>query len=199
MFGHDKRVARRQRKLEELLWLDPVERERRIIAAVAAGDFGVEEVDAALRLVMRLDRLRDMDLPAKGRLIGASESRHGAATSSDDVEMGIVESGDDDSGAELPQRELVGIPIVTDSAEVDIRAEYVGVPVMPEARAEAGAEMPLDALESAERWSGHGRRVSPARTRRAAEARAEWSVPVESGQLPPAEEAAPSISWLRPN
>jgi hypothetical protein len=71
MFGkRSKDAARRQRALEELLWLDPVDRERRIIAAVAHGDFSADEAEAALRLVARLDSLRKLSLPPGGRLIG---------------------------------------------------------------------------------------------------------------------------------
>ena len=71
MFGKwSKRAEKRRRALEELLWLDPVDRERRIIAGVASGEFSADEAESALRLVSRLDSLRSMSLPRGGRLLG---------------------------------------------------------------------------------------------------------------------------------
>ncbi len=207
MFGQrDKRVARRQRALEELLWLDPVERERRIIAAVAAGDFTADEVDASLRLVMRLDMLREMDLPAGGRLIGSVEADHGAGISSDDVELSMVaEAPEADTENEPQEDELIGVPIVVEPVEVGIRPDYVGIPIEPDPtpapspESSLEAAMSLDALESAERWEEDNLvAASPVLAKRAAEARGEWDVPVEGAQVSLAEDA-PSIAWLRPN
>jgi hypothetical protein len=88
MFGKRSRdTARRQRALEELLWLDAVDRERRIIASVARGDFTADEAEAALRLVQRLDSLRTMSLPPGGRLIGG---RVGLVMPSNEPSPGIA-------------------------------------------------------------------------------------------------------------
>ena len=202
MFGkRENRASRRQRALEELLWLDPVERERRAIAAVASGDFTADEVEASLRLVSRLDALRAMDLPGSGRLIGAPEVVRGAtAVSSDDVELGMVAGRRHDD-------ELIGIPIYSEEVGIPVGPDLVGIPVLPdhEAGADAGSDstVPLDALESAERWISRQqhftRAASPAIARRAAEAGLEWNVGVDTAGVRPVDESGPTISWLRPN
>lgn len=56
------REVRRQKVLDELLQLDPTERQAYVAVAVAAGDVRASEVDETLRLVHRLDSLRVMTL-----------------------------------------------------------------------------------------------------------------------------------------
>ena len=212
MFGkRENRASRRQRALEELLWLDPVERERRAIAAVASGDFTADEVEASLRLVSRLDALRAMDLPGSGRLIGAPEVVRGAtAVSSDDVELGMVAGLNTDANPIVEDHhddELIGIPIYSEEVGIPVGPDLVGIPVLPdhEAGADAGSDstVPLDALESAERWISRQqhftRAASPAIARRAAEAGLEWNVGVDTAGVRPVDESGPTISWLRPN
>lgn len=66
----NRREARRQQVLDELLALDPGARRGRLEVAVTAGDVRADEVDSALRLVGRLDALRVMTIPASERLPG---------------------------------------------------------------------------------------------------------------------------------
>lgn len=54
------REARRQEVLDELLELDPGQRQPRLELAVAAGDVRANEVEETLRLVHRLAALRVM-------------------------------------------------------------------------------------------------------------------------------------------
>ena len=68
------REARRQRVLDELIEIDPVDRPSRLQEAVTAGDVRANEVDQALRLVDRLDALRVMSIPhVDGGLRGAPQ------------------------------------------------------------------------------------------------------------------------------
>lgn len=188
------RTSRRQRVLEELLWLDPVDRERRIIAAVAAGDFGADEAEASLRLVTRLDSLREMALPPGGRLLGSQPG------------VGYVpnEETEGDSGND-PGSDLVAVPIVPDPASVPVSPELVGIPVGPEEEAVQAGTLPIDALESAERWIAHEKATRQPRSRtrsdrRAVGPRSEWNATQvgPQGQMAPTAEEVPSISWLRP-
>jgi hypothetical protein len=203
MFGkRSKDAARRQRALEELLWLDPVDRERRIIAAVANGDFSADEAEAALRLVARLDSLRTMSLPPGGRLIGGrvglvvppNEPKPGigiaAARASlngreEDPNAGALPGasgsrpilavsqaqgdgpGTGEDVGETP--EPVAIPIVPDPTAVPVDPDLVGIPIVPDNERErtgdavGGMLVPLDALESAERWLAAERAAGPPR------------------------------------
>jgi hypothetical protein len=66
----NRREARRQQVLDELLALGPNERRVRLDVAVEAGDVRADEVESALLLVHRLDVLRVMTVPPSGRLPG---------------------------------------------------------------------------------------------------------------------------------
>jgi hypothetical protein len=66
----NRREARRQQVLDELLAMDPNDRRGRLDVAVVAGDVRKDEVESALRLVGRLDALRVMTIPPSGRLPG---------------------------------------------------------------------------------------------------------------------------------
>lgn len=156
MFGKQpNRVARRQRVLEELLWLEPVDRERRIIAAVASGEFSAEEMDSALRLVSRLDSLRTTSFPPGGRLVGGRvglvvtqpEPGHDAGvlaarSSSPDGRDGRDSLAHGGSGEPLPVPaiERVSEPSLADGR--DGVSEPVGIPIVPDAFAP-----PVDAFE----------------------------------------------------
>jgi hypothetical protein len=59
-WSRTRREARRQKVLDELLELDPSQRQARLELAVAAGDVRATEVEEALRLAHRLDSLRVM-------------------------------------------------------------------------------------------------------------------------------------------
>jgi len=219
MFGkRGKRAAQRQRVLEELLWLEPAERERRVIAAVASGEFTADEVEASLRLVSRLDALRELKLPPKGRLVGRPEVDRTDGRTSDQVEMGVASGGRDDegSGGEDEGVEPVGIPIVTDAVGIPVGPDVVGIPVGPEDQGRQGSDdrrdesraaavdgivVPMDALESAERWLTHSRgrrQAGSAIARKAAEAGAEWQMPAADVPAVAHEDGA-SIAWLRPH
>ncbi len=70
------REARRQKVLDELIEIEPVDRPSRLQDAVTAGDVRANEVEQALRLVDRLDALRVMSIPhVDGRLRGAAHGR----------------------------------------------------------------------------------------------------------------------------
>ena len=257
MFWKRQRAARRQRVLEELLWLDPVDRERRIVAALAAGDFSADELDSALSLVHRLDTLRGMAVPPGGRLVASHGYGHyWRHESGDQGELGIgsanprpdvndagrliaaFEGGSGrDRGAtpteggeptalppQKPSGEPIGIPVVHEPVGVPIQPDYVGIPVAPESSgsgsedvtrapwASADAAVPAaittDAIEAVEHWAGSsntgstGARDRPgAIERRVAEAAAEWQGTGDADQsssAAQADEAWPSISWLRP-
>jgi len=72
------REARRQKVLDELIEIEPVDRPSRLQEAVTAGDVRASEVDQALRLVDRLDALRVMSIPhVDGGFRGAA---HGTDT-----------------------------------------------------------------------------------------------------------------------
>ena len=247
-----KRVSRRQRVLEELLWLDPVDRERRAIAAVAAGDFGADEVDAVLRLVARLDSVRDMSPPARGQLLpsvpaagyrvveptDAVESLDGysTVTSGAEFEPELVVGSRRDAEAAVvaqaaalaeattggshlephhqarggrPAGEAGAIPIEREPLAVPVEAETLAVPVESDP-----AGPPVDALEAAERWiagapSNGGSAPAHSHPRGARKAAAEPPTTAPSEASMPeasegeasgtADEAWPTIAWLRPS
>jgi hypothetical protein len=70
-----RREARRRQVLDELMELDPSNRRERLGVAVAAHDLRLDEVEPALHLVERLDRLRRMTVPLGGRLPDADLTR----------------------------------------------------------------------------------------------------------------------------
>jgi hypothetical protein len=170
-----RRAARRQRVLEELLWLDPIDRERRVIAAVAAGEFSAAEIDAALRLVNRLDSLRVLSLPPGGRLVGGQPFRFPERRYGDEpdfeydhemVEPLIGFRGPEqtspapsigDGGSprlralprdESASDELVGMAIVSDTAAGPLEPDVVGIAVVPDA--EAGGVLSYGSLGAEE-------------------------------------------------
>jgi hypothetical protein len=192
-----KRASRRQRVLEELLWLDPVDRERRIIAGVAAGDFGAEEVDAALRLVARLDSLRGMSLPPGGRLV-AGQDRVGylprdasrEATVAGHERLPETRPLEPDHPVREPRHGRRQSRRAAESDAIPIVSEPIAVPVATDGSGE-GPAVPEDALESMERWVAHGRFDGDGNRNRSRGRRV-----AESAE--PADEAWPSIAWLRP-
>jgi hypothetical protein len=247
-FKRSKDAVRRQRALEELLWLDPVDRERRIIAAVANGDFSADEAEAALRLVARLDSLRKMSLPPGGRLIGG---RVGLVMPPNEPNPGIGiaaarsslngRDGDPNAGA-LPgpsgsqpvpvasqaqgggpgtgedvrdAPEPVAIPILPDPTAVPVDPDVIGIPIVPENERErtgdavGGMLVPIDALESAERWiASEQPRPARAATGRSKKApghralgpRVDWPEDGlgEPGQLPGPAAGAVHPTWIHP-
>jgi hypothetical protein len=62
------REARRQEVLDELLELEPSQRQARLELAVAAGHVRAKEVEETLRLVHRLDALRVMTFYTSSKL-----------------------------------------------------------------------------------------------------------------------------------
>jgi hypothetical protein len=65
-----RRDMRRQIVLDQLIEMDFESRLKRLDAAVAAHEIKRDEVDSALRIVERLDRVREMRVPLGGRLPG---------------------------------------------------------------------------------------------------------------------------------
>lgn len=166
----NRREARRQQVLDELLALDPKERRGRLDLAVGAGDVRADEVESALRLVSRLDALRVMTVPPSGRLtagmapIGERVLAHaGAATALNAAETAGRTDGDDASGSAAKDES--------------------GVHTSP--------NRALAALASRS-----GRRSSRRRRR----SRMTSAVPViaEIETTPELAESWPSIEWLRP-
>jgi hypothetical protein len=148
MFGKwSKRAEKRQRALEELLWLDPVDRERRIVAGVASGEFRADEAESALRLVSRLDSLRSMSLPEGGRLLGG-KAVHDASETGLDAPVPFAAASpprqsEDSSAGELPgsggPQPVMAGPATSagdpDPSGPDHRrepGEPVGIPIVPE-------------------------------------------------------------------
>ena len=200
-----RREERRQRVLDELLTLDPGNRHARLDLAVASHELRAEEVEPALRLVERLDRLRDMRVPPGGHLPGReyvpqsrsaatsmSVSGHGLAV------MEAVADGDQDAdvGARLP----TAVPVEAD-ADPDPVATWLDA-----------VDLPLDAIEAVSRLKA-GRRVRKdrpgARGAGTVRRRARASATPDPGKSPPiadvvaeaavaADENWPSIAWLRP-
>jgi hypothetical protein len=168
-----KRVSRRQRVLEELLWLDPVDRERRAIAAVAAGDFGADEVDAVLRLVARLDSLRDMSPPRGGRLLASSPAvGYRAADAADAPEPPDGQS----RGAIGPEFE----PDLVVGSRRDAEAAAVAQATAPaEARSRAEGGGDAGAGAGGEASTGNGHREPRHRARGGHPARDAGAIPIE--------------------
>ncbi len=168
-----KRVSRRQRVLEELLWLDPVDRERRAIAAVAAGDFGADEVDAVLRLVARLDSLRDMSPPRGGRLLSSSPAVGYRAAEPTDVVESLDGYSTVTSGAEFEPELVVGSRRDAEAAAV-ARATALAEAA---SRAESGGDAAAEAGGEAATGSGH--REPRHRARGGHPARDAGAIPIE--------------------
>jgi hypothetical protein len=129
------RETRRQRVLDELIEIDPVDRPSRLQEAVTAGDVRANEVDQALRLVDRLDALRVMSIPhVDGGLRGAP---HGTDTEN---LVGVAES-------QSVAAEFESVPAEAPSAAADVAfvaaeaqpvaADVEPVPAEAEVRADA--------------------------------------------------------------
>ena len=107
----NRREARRQQVLDELLAMEPDARRGRLDTAVVAGDVREDEVESALRMVSRLDALRVMTVPPSRRLPGGivpiSEgllARHAALDALNALAAeadGAVATADSDSSATL--------------------------------------------------------------------------------------------------
>lgn len=204
----------RQQVLHELLSMDPAERRGRLDRAVVEGEVNADQVDSMLRLVERLEGLRDFT-------IHLDDAGAGAAPAPDEV----TAAGD---GPLTGEAVAVAAPVAHKAPRNGPsrpRKRRVGAPVAPDPeqarRWLATASMPLDALEAASRLVA---RDKAARKRRPAvasspepsadpepESRAvpedepqtqpeptpPASIDIEPGE-PPADENWPSISWLRP-
>ena len=200
-----RREERRQRVLDELLALDPGNRLGRLNAAVAAHEIRPEDVGPALKIVERLDRLREMRVPPGGHLPGwgnLPQSRQAEAPTppSGPVVAGLGPESGDDLDSDAGEAFSIAIPVAAD-ADPDPVATWLG-----------SVNLPPNALEAVSRLKA-GRRVRKGRpgargagtVRRRARASIEISqdaspsgadVAVEAGAA--ADESWPSIAWLRP-
>lgn len=200
-----RREERRQRVLDELLTLDQGNRRERLDLAVASHELRAEEVEPALRLVERLDRLREMRVPLGGHLPGREyvpQSRSGAASTSVSgpgvAVMGVI--ADDHRDSDVAARVPTAIPVVAD-ADPDPVATWLG-----------DVDLPLDAIDAVSRLKA-GRPVRKdrpgARGAGTLRRRARASVAPDPGESPrvadvlaevavAADENWPSIAWLRP-
>jgi hypothetical protein len=201
--------------LEELLWLKPAERERRIVAAVAAGDVSAEEVDATLRLVTRLDSLRVLDIPP-GHVLGSRDHvgeiddhpRPGSANT-----PGLPVASGASADLNRSEQPLIGeIPVVPEPVAIDVTPDPEGVPVDPQpAPAEPVSQDRPDGRQ-ASMAAGEVQQLGPllSRRRRAetrslrrrvAAAALANETPVTdapSVEVVPGDGRNPTIDWLRP-
>jgi hypothetical protein len=200
-----RREERRQRVLDELLTLDPGNRRERLDLAVASHELRAEEVEPALHLVERLDRLREMRVPPGGHLPGREYVPQSRQTPDASFVLGPVAAvagaiADDDQDSGAVERLPVAIPVVAD-ADPDPVATWLGT-----------VDLPLDAIEAVSRLKA-GRRVRRNRPgargagtvrRRARASVASTPGPDSTVSDVVAEAAAaadenwPSIAWLRP-
>lgn len=205
-----RREERRQRVLDELLTLDAVNRRYRLDAAVAAHELRAEEVEPALRLVDRLDRLREMRVPLGGHLPGRQnlppepQAADRTLSASNAVAADTRPESGDDLASAVGESTPIGIAVIADP-DPDPVDTWLG-----------SVDMPLDAIEAVSQLKA-GRRVrrgrpgarGPGTVRRRARA-AGHTVPAGATVVaemaaarvamtdPAADENWPSIAWLRP-
>jgi len=129
------REARRQKVLDELIEIEPVDRPSRLQEAVTAGDVRASEVDQALRLVDRLDALRVMSIPhVDGGFRGAA---HGTDTETvvGRAEAPVVAADVESAPAEAP---FVAADVLSAAAEAQpAAADVESAPAEAEVRADA--------------------------------------------------------------
>jgi hypothetical protein len=206
------RDVRRQRVLDELLDLDPADRQGRLDIAIAAGDIRPNEVEYALRMVHRLEALRVMTIPSSAYLPG-----------------GIVSVIERQTAVETEAEPLAG-DLLLESAEADLaetphsEATTISIFVEPEPASSwlPSAPLPIDAVEAASRLIARdlaARRALPRKTppgvrssrrRRMHMTASTGSRPLRMSEsieepeiadrvaVAQAEENWPSIGWLRP-
>ena len=156
------REARRQRVLDELIEIDPVDRPSRLQEAVTAGDVRSIEVEQALRLVDRLDALRVMSIPhvdgglrgaAHGtdteNLVGVAEAQSAAAG------IGSVPAEAQSVAVEVPVVAAEVPPVAADVESVPVEAQSVGADVES---VPADAEVRADAVSGGRIVRSHERR-----------------------------------------
>jgi hypothetical protein len=116
------RETRRQKVLDELIEINPVDRPSRIQEAVTAGDVRANEVEQALRLVDRLDALRVMSIPHMDG--GLRAAANGTDTVSAEVPAGAqsvpAEAQSVPAGAQSVPADVESVP-----AEAEVRADAV--------------------------------------------------------------------------
>jgi hypothetical protein len=208
---HSRREQRRQKVLDELMGLDPSERQERLNRAVALGDVQAGEVESTLRLIERLDALRVFTIRPY----------------QEEVEPQPVPAEETSPGLEIravaAEEQTPPPPVRAASprrrAKSAARSSTESAPTQAK-RWLAAAAMPMDAIESASRLVARDRATRKAvaaavapRSRRVKTTHAEHpepvavpvvvqraSVPVmaESEAEPSREESWPSIAWLRP-
>lgn len=167
----NRREARRQQVLDELLALGPNERRVPLDVAVEAGDVRADEVESALRLVHRLDVLRVMTVPPSGRLPG-----------------GIVPV--------VERRLRDADPAKTNHAEIDSSAEQAALEASG-----SGATLgsgPVAIATRSGRRSSRRRRRAPMTADLPVMVTVEVAVEAEVEVAQVAPENWPSIEWLRP-
>jgi hypothetical protein len=164
----NRREARRQQVLDELLAMDPNDRRGRLDVAVVAGDVRKDEVESALRLVGRLDALRVMTIPPSGRLPG-----------------GIVPIGE----GLLARHAALEAELASEAGNGAADGERAADGNGAAATAESGGGHAALTTRS-------GRRSS--RRRRRARMAFRVPASAEATAVPDAAENWPSIEWLRP-
>jgi hypothetical protein len=157
------REARRQRVLDELIEIDPVDRPSRLQEAVTAGDVRATEVEQALRLVDRLDALRVMSIPhmdgglrgaAHGTdtesVVGATESQFVAA------DFASVPAQPQSAAAEAPIAVAGALSDAADASSVSVEVQSVAAEVES---GPADADVRADAVSAGRIVRSHERRL----------------------------------------
>jgi hypothetical protein len=130
-WSRTRREARRQKVLDELLELDPSQRQARLELAVAAGDVRATEVEEALRLAHRLDSLRVMSFFQSSR---RPEGEGPAEAVETRVAAGVDPAPTKVRKTRTPAVRAKRRP-ASDSAAIPVVAEQVIEPSMPESPA----------------------------------------------------------------
>jgi hypothetical protein len=189
--------------LDELITLDPGVRRLRLDAAVEAHELRAEEVEPALHLVARLDRLREMTVPPGGHLPGR-EILPASPEKSDQIPA----APDSPAKPSTPKSGHGSRPVVVESLHVAVPVSS-DVDTDPVATWLDAVELPLDAIEAVSRLKS-GRRVRTdrpgARGAATARRRAPAAAPTGRGSSTAIEteveaivdDHKPSIAWLRP-
>jgi hypothetical protein len=218
------RSDRRRRIIDGLLELDPGVREQQMLEALAEGIVGVEEVDAALRLLDRLDALRAMRLPERNldvpqaaleTVVALDVAATPATATVDMVAIPIEPDPEDATSADLAVRAQAQADAIAAFAGPELVAILVGPEeesaVTPVAPARASRKPAIRSVQTIGAVDTEARLMVQQHRSRRAHAGPRTRTALNS--LPPvavaparsgtssqesADEAWPTIAWLRP-
>jgi hypothetical protein len=200
------REARRQEVLDELLELDPGQRQARLELAVAAGHVRASEVEETLRLVHRLDALRVMTFYTSSELTDGDalpEAVHALAIPGESAAAPKARK------TRVPVTRATG-PVAPDYATIPVVADQEPGRSLPES-SEVLVEVVLAAVRLSDgdlaarrfrtgSFSSRQRRLRllVAGTRSSSEAALSDGTLNDHAREDAAERGGPDISWLRP-